>query len=290
MRNLTIKRNKTFVASFVTDKIYIEDSNSNDLVINGIQCRKLGELKNGEEKTFSVEESEVKIFVIVDKFSKDYCNERYTVPTGTDDVYLEGKHNFNLSNSNAFRFDGVSNRDTEMIHKKGVVKGRIVMIAAVLIGMAIGWIVTSGVTTSIKTAPQTFSSEGLEITLNKQFTEADHDMYTATFLSSNIAAFALKEEMALFEGLMTDYTIDEYARLVIYANGKSEDDIKNKDGLTYFEYDTLVSELNDEFHYYAFLYKADDAFWMIQFATLKENVNDFEEEIFKYAKSVEFVN
>ena len=37
-------------------KIYIEDYASFELTINDIPCRKIGELKNGEEKTFPVEE------------------------------------------------------------------------------------------------------------------------------------------------------------------------------------------------------------------------------------------
>ncbi|MBE6679341.1 MAG: hypothetical protein E7598_02335 [Ruminococcaceae bacterium] len=289
MRNLTIKRNKTFVASLVTDKVYIEDSNSNDLIINGIQCRKLGDLKNGEEKTFSIEESEAKIFVIVDKVSKDYCNEVYTVPAGVEDVNLVGQHRFNLSNSNAFRFDGVSDSETEKLHKKGATRGRIVIIAALLVGVIIGRFVTAEVISAIKSAPQTFSSEGMEITLTKQFKEADYGTYTTCFDSSNIAVFALKEEMALFEGVITDYTVDEYARLVVYANGKSEEEIKNKDGLTYFEYDFFNAEMDVEYHYYTFLYKAHDAFWMVQFATLKEDVQKFEDDIFKYAGSAVFV-
>lgn len=288
MRNLTIKRNKKFVASFATDKVYIEDSVSNDLVINGVQCRKLGDLKNGEEKTFLIEESEAKVFVIVDKFSKDYCNEVYTVPAGEEDVVLTGQHHFNLSNSNAFRFDGVSDRETEAVHKKGAIKGRIVMIAAVLIGAVFGWVVTSGVTSAIKTAPQTFSSDGLEITLNKQFVEADYDMYTVSFDSPTVAVFVIKEEAELFDGIMTDYTLDEYARLVLAANGKTTEDVKYKDGLVYFEYDFLNTEINSEYHFYSFLYKSEDAFWLVQFATLKENIDAQEANIFKYAKSVEF--
>ena len=60
MRNLTIKRNKTFVACLAKMKVYIEDASANDLTINGIPCRKLGDLKNGEEKNFSIGENAAK--------------------------------------------------------------------------------------------------------------------------------------------------------------------------------------------------------------------------------------
>ena len=51
MRNLTIKRTKSYVACLAKMKVYIEDRVSGDLVINGVSCRKLGTLKNGEEAT-----------------------------------------------------------------------------------------------------------------------------------------------------------------------------------------------------------------------------------------------
>ena len=71
MRNLTIKREKSFVGSLAKMKVYIEDPTSNEISINDIPCRKIGDLKNGEEKTFQIDEQEVKIYVIGDKLSKN---------------------------------------------------------------------------------------------------------------------------------------------------------------------------------------------------------------------------
>ena len=75
MRNLTIKRQKSFVACLGKMKVYIEDPMANDLVIKGVYCRKLGDLKNGEEKTFQIGDNAAKVFVIADALSKDFCNE-----------------------------------------------------------------------------------------------------------------------------------------------------------------------------------------------------------------------
>ena len=110
MRNLTIHRTKSFVACLATMKVYIEDPNVCDLVINGLPCRKLGTLKNGETKTFEIEDNFAKLFVIIDRFSKGYCNEFYNIPAGTEDIELSGKNEFNLTTGNAFRFDGVTLR------------------------------------------------------------------------------------------------------------------------------------------------------------------------------------
>ena len=64
MRDLSIKRNKSFVGCLAKLKVYIEDIDSKDIVINGVPCRKLGELKNGEMKTFQIGEESAKVFVI----------------------------------------------------------------------------------------------------------------------------------------------------------------------------------------------------------------------------------
>lgn len=52
MRNLTIKRAKSFVGCLAKMKIYIEDPAAGDTEIGGVSCRRLGELKNGEERPF----------------------------------------------------------------------------------------------------------------------------------------------------------------------------------------------------------------------------------------------
>jgi hypothetical protein len=55
MRNLTIKREKTFVGSLMKVHVYIEDHFNSEITINNVPCRKLGDLKNNEEKTFEIE-------------------------------------------------------------------------------------------------------------------------------------------------------------------------------------------------------------------------------------------
>ena len=122
-------------------KIYIEDATANDIVISNVPCRKLGELKNGEEKTFAIEENEAKIFVIADKMSKEYCNEMYKLPKGSENIYLSGRPRFNLSSGNAFRFN--DNQDDEAIENRnaGKEKGKKVLLTAIIIGFIIGFMI-----------------------------------------------------------------------------------------------------------------------------------------------------
>ena len=122
MRNLTIKRNKRTAASLIKAKVYIEDNFSSELTINGVPCRKIGELKNGEEKTFQIGEEEAKVFVIADKLSKDYCNDFYQLPSGMEDISLSGNNILNPAAGNPFRFDNNTSAGVEENRKKGAKK------------------------------------------------------------------------------------------------------------------------------------------------------------------------
>ena len=67
MRKLTIKREKRFSEFYKAFKVYIEDANACELDIEGVPCRKLGEIKNGEEVTFEIENHEARIYVFARK-------------------------------------------------------------------------------------------------------------------------------------------------------------------------------------------------------------------------------
>lgn len=140
MRNLTITRRKSFVACLGTAKVYIEDATSGEKTINGISCRQIGTLKNGETQIFSVDEKEQRVFVIFDSMSVDY----YIIPAGAEDVSLSGQCKYNPAAGNAFRFDGVTDEEVLQNRKKNNGKGIVILIIAVIIGFAIGFLITSG--------------------------------------------------------------------------------------------------------------------------------------------------
>ena len=141
MRKLTIKRTKRFVACLMKMKVYIEDRSASEITINDIPCRKLGEIKNGEEKTFEIGEEAAKVFVIADTLSKNYCNDFYEIPEGQEDIFLTGKNHFNLANGNAFRFDNNPSASALANRKRGTNKGLVVLIVAIVVGAIIGFVI-----------------------------------------------------------------------------------------------------------------------------------------------------
>ena len=287
MRNLIIKREKSFVGSLAKMKVYIEDPTSNEICINDISCRKIGDLKNGEEKTFQIDEQEVKIYVIADKLSKNYCNEFYQLPAGQEDVFLSGKNKFNPANGNAFRFDNNESEETIASRKRGTRKGLLILIIAAIIGAVVGYSLTSGLFSDKTPDAKDFSSNGMSIRLTDEFIKTDIENYTVAYDSKNVAVFALKEAFALADGFQ-NYTLEQYGNLVLKNNNLSASELQNLDGLTEFEYEFTNPNTKDTYKYFSFVYKADDAFWLVQFATLTENVNEYRAQILEWAKTVSF--
>ncbi len=143
MRTLTIKREKHFAGCLGKMKVYVEDQNNSELTICGVPCKKLGDLKNGAEESFQIPSSEVKVFVIADKASKEYCNDFYQLPAGNSDVRLTGRNKFNPLTGNAFRFNNNNDQAAIQNRTKALGRGIGVMLIAVVIGFVLGFVLVS---------------------------------------------------------------------------------------------------------------------------------------------------
>ena len=282
MRKLTIKRTKTFVACLAKANVYIEDENNCDLVINDTPCRKLGTLKNGEEKTFEISEAAATVFVIADKLSKGFCNEFIRIPAGEEEVTLTGRNRFNLATGNAFRFDGEVSDEVIANRRQSNRKGAVVMVIAAVIGFVLGYVFTSGVLgDGLEGKAKNFSATGMTITLNDKFKTRSYDGFELVCESRKVVVFALREKFSGYPA-MKEWTLQEYAEA---ANASTNAPIQHKDGLIFFEYDATNGT---EYHYVAFVYKTGDAFWLVQFATDKSDAEECRPYILEWAKTVQF--
>ena len=284
MRNLTITRLKSFVACAVAMKVYIEDPDSQELTIDGIPCRRLGKLKNGETAVFPIPEREARIYVIADKASRNYCNDYYPIPAGTGDVTITGKNKFNPFLGNPFRFDGITDPEILGHRKKGNKKAAVVMAASIVIGLLVGIGSVSFRTSVVK--PQEFSASGMTITLNNQFKKTSYEGFTQCFESKSVLVMTLQEPFTLMDGL-EDYTLEEYSQAVMTSNGRDPSTLKQEKGVMYFDYTAKGSDSAD-YYYCVTLHKAPDAFWVIQFATPVSNQNKLHDQFLTWAADITF--
>lgn len=289
MRNLKIKRMKSYPGCLTRTKVYIEDHNSPDTKINKIPCRKLGKLKNGEEKIFEIDNNAAKVFVYQDKLSKNFCNDFYPLEEGAEDIALCGKNYYKPFLGNPFLFYGLENNEEVVKNRKRNSKITTIIIVFIFIFVfALGFFGGYNTDLTANAEPKTFSSNGMSITLTNEFEEMEMDGYTVCYGSPDTAVFALKEDFDLAEGF-ENYTLDEYAGLIIEANGVDPSaEVQHKDGITYFEYEWTDTDSDVTYVYYTTVYKSVDAFWQIQFVADADNYEAFIPQFEEFAKSVQF--
>lgn len=280
MRNLIITREKSFVGCMGVMKVYIEDSLNPDITINNTPCRKLGTLKNGEQKSFPIEDTAARVFVIADKLSKNFCNEFFDVPAGTFDVAIKGKNHYNPFAGNPFRFEGVDNKEVLANRKKTKRKSYIIMAIALVVGVVIG--VISGLLGADEVVPETFSREGMAITLTSDFMYVPQDNFTACYGNEHYSVLAIKEEFSLFP---EEITLEEYVGFVLAEMPDVE--LTDYEGLKCFEY---VAEGGGgvEYCYFATVFETDDSFWLIQFATETAKYEEIFPTFVEWAKTIIF--
>lgn len=286
MRKLTIHREKCFAGSLSTQKVYIEDTISPELTIADIPCRKLGTLKNGQEKTFEISENAARVFVVAGKASKNYCGDSRAIPAGSDDVVLRGKNGYDPARGNAFCFDGEADAQTVEYRKSGTKKGLIIMVACVIIGSLVGYLGNR----AYVVRPKEFSSNGMTITLTNEFTENEDEEYTAYYSSSRAGIFIQREGFDLVPEF-EDITLEEYYELLLMSNpAGSASELQEEDGVVFFEYEQPATETGKQYMDLVAIYRTDDAFWFVDFMAHEKNYDKCRAQFLNWASSVTFAD
>lgn len=281
MRNLTITRRKRFVGCAMKDQVYIRDELAREITIDGVPCRKIGDIKNGETKTFQIGEGEQQVFLIMDKISKNYCNATVTIPAGQEDVALEGEHKFSLG-GNPFCFDGVHlSAEQQAKLKKNSRKAAAIMVVVLILSMIAGSFLGRSLFRVQEASPKTFTEEDFQITLTNAFEPTEEAGLFACYEAKSALVFAVREDKAFFD----DITLEEYGALVLEANGKTGIRANQEEDFLWFEYTDTPDE--QEIYYLAVCCESGDAFWIVNFATPATNRAEYQEEFLSWAKTIQ---
>lgn len=136
-------------------------------------------------------------------------------------------------------------------------------------------------------ADKVYSDKGLSITLPGNFTKYQEETgYDVCYETSKCAVFALKEGFDEAEGF-GDMTLSEYTELVLDAN-ELDTPITEEDGFMYFEFEKDVEDSDEPFEYLACCYRAEDAFWLVQFSCAKSDYESYRPKMLEWAKTVTF--
>ena len=149
---------------------------------------------------------------------------------------------------------------------------------------------STGSTNPIDAKAKTFDAEGMQITLTTDFSQESLEGYTVGYAAKTAIVLALHETKAEFaEAGVEDVTFEQYVEFVKGANEDKEIvDGEPIDGNPTLLYDFLNEEQNVTYRYLTVLYESDDGFWMVQFASQKDNFDAYEPSFIEAAKSVSF--
>ena len=134
---------------------------------------------------------------------------------------------------------------------------------------------------------KTYTSNGLSITMKEGLLEKTNENFEVYFETSDMIFMGNKEtfeELSIIN-LDANSTLDEYLDLIISVNGESSGKLKDGD-LNYFTYEREVN--GNKFFYVGSVYKANDAFWLCNFACAYSDKDTYEDLFIKWAKTVSF--
>lgn len=291
MRRLWITRRRSAAACLGKMRVWIEDPEG-DTAINGILCRKLGELKNGEKKAFSVGTDAARIFVTADRLFRNLYNEFTEIPGGEGDVILTGQNLLQPFSGNPFRFDGPPSEAALENRKSTDRRGRLIMLLAILAGVlagAIGGVAgarSAMADVAIVTEEKIFAAEELRISLPETFAQTGAEGYTACFTDGTVGVFVLREEPD--KALFGDLSLQAYGAMILANNGFGpEVQLTEADGLTTFEA-AVTAPSGAEYRYCCGLFRSREAYWMVQITTDAVYPEEALPQLFLWLESVYF--
>ena len=123
----------------------------------------------------------------------------------------------------------------------------------------------------------------MSITLNGSFEQQVTTEYYGYIASKDVAVFINKDEIG---SIMSGRDTEEYAKNAV-AKNNIQTEIKTENGVSSFVF-TAVGENGKTFCYYAYVYKTDDAFWLIQFAVGDGKAKKYSSQIDGWAGSIKF--
>ena len=290
MRTVTIERKKSLVGALVPFTVYAEDHASSELIIHEVPCKKIGELKNGEQISFEIGDAETCIFAV--PAAQVSYPELIRVPAGTEPVALSGKC-VSAASGISFRFDGNDTDEVRELHKsrsKGAVLGiilSVVLSALVAFGLSVG---RSGIKSCASNSEKTFSVQEMSVTLTSAFKQESMLGFAGYLHSKDVAVFVERIGFDEVEGL-EEISAREFAGYALLGNDYGTDvTVESEGGIPYFEFADKDPSSGEKTRTYVAFYKSDSAIWDIQFVSLEKDYPKQRSNFVKWAKTVTFDN
>lgn len=302
MRNLIINREHSDIAAKDTYLVYIEDHAVPECKIDGVWVRRLGTIRDGETARFRIADREAMLFVVKNKITRNYSNSCYHIDEGVGgDVFVSGKCEKNMLKFNPFKFDGDASYEVEEFRAKvrkkktawfiGILAAFVMISYIAMSGMLASWVdpnrdVYQPNGWSDDAAAKDLGDPNFTVTLNDNFTaNFNHQGYYVVFSSEKVTCFVVREPFNQYPDF-EKLSLVEYGKKIIEVNKLGEVEVTEKDGVGYFTFSAVSSSNKENYIYYAYLYKSDDACWFVHFAVNEADNEKLADDIASWAASI----
>ena len=265
--------------------IYVP-STEGESIIDGVKCNQIRQLSLSSQITFDVEDTAEEFFVALESDPNNRLVFRCPIPDMRDISFIirvkKGTdNNFDLS------FDIEKNRRLfGTVPPQMRIFVRIISlflcIAIVLCGAVLWDQIDWAFINSNK--PHTFETDELSITLTDAFLKQGSAEFDYFFVSKDCSVGVIKEDYETYPELRR-YNLEEYCELIITSNDIYEWDLKNKNGLTYIEFEDRETY---NVTYRIYVYETDEGFWLVQFTSTINKFKHWSPKYDRWAKSVKF--
>lgn len=278
MRNLTIYRRSAAAGRLAKMNVFIEDPNSDELVLLDHHYRKLGDLKNDEAKTFEIPEDAAKIILISEREDRNLRWSYYMLGQGAEHVELSGKTTLEKGGQFVFEFDKEGVKADQSALKKRHTKRRC-FIRVLIIALCILML------RSCKAEPKTFTVENLNLPLTTAFQKETPEDSLAKFVSKKVNAYVYKEIHIFYN--TRNLSVEEYAKLIADNVDVDATITKNANGWATFNYKRDLETIEAS-HHFVYVYKTTNSFWVVEFVTPDRHSDKCSDDIAEWANSMYF--
>lgn len=285
MRIITAKT-VGFIPAGIQAILYAASPDGDDIV-NGVPCRQITTLTFGSQRSFEVDFVGAEVFVCLKREGIEPSVFCYSIPDGRADFLLNIEYSLSSERMDVISFSEAKKRDNKFASLSGGKKTLIIICSVIILALIIyGGAKLNGYLRSISKIPKEFDDSTISITLTSAFEKKSVGRLDAHafYESENCIALVSREYFSTYPYL-ADLSPLEYCELIKNVNGNTTSDIIEKDGLTYFVFDMYDYGIIRRFHLYVF--KADDAFWFVQFGSPLEHYEYWSECFDGWARSLE---
>lgn len=281
MRRIYLTRERSFVGCLAKQQVYIEDHARGEVELDGIPCRRIAELANGETVDFAISEESRTVFVIATANTRKYCGEKYLIAAGDTDVELVGKNVYNPGLGNPFRFHGVTDEDALADRRRENKKGIMLTAAAVLVGLVFG-LAVSGDKLFLK--DKSFISDSFEIVLNTNFSDSyENGVY---YFGSKDCSVAVYEYGYSDHVTLEEKSVSEFLE-VLKENGSlaSGAELSNESGVDFIEIEaeSVSGELRS---YLTVPLKGEQSFFIFEFGCKTKDYPKLRASFIEWASTI----